>query len=291
MTSQWENFLKNLGEWHGSFTQLSPRGEILKDTPSIISLEGLNDNKTVRLRLRRFSPNPSGTGEPEVNELVREYQSLGRDILFFENGAFCQGSIQLAPYSECGAEFGLIYNYRRLRLVQLYNTSGNLSNLTLIREKMPERNVPERPVLTVKDLLGKWQGKAVTMYPDWRNPDSYSTALELHLEGSDRLVQKLTFGSDSEPKIISSIATIDGSILNFNDRAVPVQVLLLPDGGSCTCPVKVELRKPTFFEAGWLVEPDLRFRLIRSYNDKGEWVSLTLVMERKVSHQSSVISP
>lgn len=284
MASQWENFLKNLGEWHGSFTQLSPKGEVVKDTPSIISLEGINDNKTVRLRLRRFSPNPSGVGEPEVDELVREYQTLGRDILFFENGSFCQGSIQLAPYSECGAEFGFTYNSRRLRLVQLYNTSGNLSNLTLIREQLPQKNVPERPALTVKDLLGKWQGEAVTMYPDRREPDSYSTSLELHLDGGDRLVQKLTFGSDSAPKMIGSSATIDGAVLKFNDGAVPVQVLLLPDGGSCTCPVKIELRKPTFFEAGWLVEPDLRFRMIRSYSDKGEWVSLTLVSERKMNY-------
>ncbi|WP_293343084.1 DUF3598 family protein [Microcoleus sp. CAWBG58] len=158
MGSQWENFLQNLGEWHGSFTQLSTRGEVLKDTPSIISLEGLNDNKTVRLKLRRFSPNPSG-GEPEVSELVREYQSLGRDILFFENGNFCQGTIQLSPYSEPGAEFGFIYNYRRLRFVQLYNTDGNLSQLTLIREKQLDKNIPERPPLTVGDLLGEWEGE------------------------------------------------------------------------------------------------------------------------------------
>ena len=77
MVSQWENFLQNLGEWHGSFTQLSTRGEVLKDIPSILSLEGFNDNKTVRLNLRRFYPNPSGVGEPEVNELVLEYSSFG----------------------------------------------------------------------------------------------------------------------------------------------------------------------------------------------------------------------
>ncbi|MEG4964135.1 MULTISPECIES: DUF3598 family protein [unclassified Microcoleus] len=282
MVSQWENFLQNLGEWHGSFTQLSPRGEVLQDTPSIISLEGFNDNKTVRLKLRRFSPNPSGVGEPEVSELVREYQSLGRDILFFENGAFCQGTIQLAPYCECGAEFGFIYNYRRLRFVQLYNTDGNLSNLTLIREKQPDKNVPERPPLTVDDLLGEWQGEAVTIYPDYRHPDSYSTNLQLHLESGDRLVNKITFGSNAT--VITSSASIDGSVLHFNEGASPVQVLLLPDGGSCTLPVKIELRKPIFFEAGWLVEPDLRFRMIRSYNERGEWVSLTLVTERKVSH-------
>ncbi|MEG4229592.1 DUF3598 family protein [Microcoleus sp. N9_B2] len=282
MVAQWENFLQNLGEWHGSFTQLSTRGEVLQDTPTIISLEGLNDNKTVRLKLRRFSPNPSGVGEPEVSELVREYQSLGRDILFFENGNFCQGTIQLAPYSESGAEFGFIYNYRRLRFVQLYNTDGNLSKLTLIREKQLDKNVSERPPLTVEALLGEWQGEAVTMYPDSRSPDSYSTNLQLHLESSDRLIQKITFGNNAN--VISSSGSIDSSVINFNEGSTPVQVLLLPDGGSCTCPVKVELRKPIFFDAGWLVEPDLRFRMIRSYNDKGEWVSLTLVTERKISY-------
>lgn len=282
MVAQWENFLQNLGEWHGSFTQLSTRGEVLQDTPSIISLEGFNDNKTVRLKLRRFSPNPSGVGEPEVSELVREYQTLGRDILFFENGAFSQGTIQLAPFSECGAELGFIYNYRRLRFIQLYNTDGNLSKLTLIREKQLDKNVPERPPLTVDDLLGEWEGEAVTMYPDWRSPDFYSTKMQLHLESSDRLVSKITFGSNAT--VISSSASIDGSVLHFNEGASPVQVVLLPDGGSCTLPVKIELRKPIFFEAGWLVEPDLRFRMIRSYNERGEWVSLTLVTERKVSH-------
>ncbi len=283
MVSQWENFLQNLGEWHGSFTQLSPRGEVVQDTPSIITLESLNDRKTVRLKLRRFYPNPSGVGEPEVRELVREYQNLGRDILFFENGAFCQGTIQIAPFSECGAEFGFIYNYRRLRLVQLYDTKGNLSTLTLIREHQPDKNVPERPPLTIDALVGEWHGEAVTMYPDWRDPDCYPTKLQLDLESGDRLVQKISFGTNAEAKTIASTGTIEGSVINFKEGTTPMQVLLLPDGGSCTLPVQVELRKSVFFEAGWLVEPDLRLRMIRSYNEKGEWVSLTLVTERKVN--------
>lgn len=283
MVSQWENFLQNLGEWQGSFTELSPRGEVVLDTPSIITLESLNERKTVRLKLRRFYPNPSGVGEPEVRELVREYQNLGRDILFFENGAFCQGTIQIAPFSECGAEFGFIYNYRRLRLVQLYDTKGNLSTLTLIREHQPDKNVPERPPLTIDALLGEWHGEAVTMYPDWRDPDCYPTKLQLDLESGDRLVQKISFGTNAEAKTIASTGTIEGSVINFKEGTTPMQVLLLPDGGSCTLPVQVELRKSVFFEAGWLVEPDLRLRMIRSYNEKGEWVSLTLVTERKVN--------
>ncbi|MEB3174709.1 MAG: DUF3598 family protein, partial [Cyanobacteriota bacterium] len=37
MGSNWENFLKNQGEWRGSFTQVSPTGEILGSTPSILN--------------------------------------------------------------------------------------------------------------------------------------------------------------------------------------------------------------------------------------------------------------
>ncbi|MHC5830307.1 MAG: DUF3598 family protein, partial [Nostoc sp.] len=47
-------------------------------------------------------------------------------------------------------------------------------------------------------------------------------------------------------------------------------------------PLKVQLRQPLFLEVGWLIQPNLRQRMIRSYNDKGEWVSLTLVSEERV---------
>ncbi|MGC9524130.1 MAG: DUF3598 family protein [Limnospira sp.] len=56
MRSQWENFLTNLGDWQGSFTEISPGGDILKDTPSRLMLEGLQDNQAVRLTLQRFPP-------------------------------------------------------------------------------------------------------------------------------------------------------------------------------------------------------------------------------------------
>jgi hypothetical protein len=48
MRSQWECLLQNLGEWQGSFTRLSPQGELLEDIPSETILEGLNNNQTVR---------------------------------------------------------------------------------------------------------------------------------------------------------------------------------------------------------------------------------------------------
>lgn len=274
MKSQWECLLENLGEWQGSFTRLSPEGELLEDTPTMVSLEGLNNNQTIRQIIRRF------LSSQEVREQVLEYSSLGRNVLFFDNGAFSQGSIQLAPFSEFGAELGLIDGSRRLRLVQMFDKEAHLDKLTLIREKLAGTATAERPPLTTEDLLGEWQGEAVTIYPDWRSPDTYSTKLQLHLDNEGRLVQKTTFGD----KIISSSARIDGSIIHFDRSSQLVQVLLLPDGASCTCPLEVKLGQAFFLEVGWLLEPNRRQRLIRSYNDKGEWVTLTLVKELKIKN-------
>ncbi|MDV2990983.1 MAG: hypothetical protein N4J56_000637 [Chroococcidiopsis sp. SAG 2025] len=279
MRSQWECLLQNLGEWQGSFTRLSPQAEFIEDTPTVVSLAGLNDNKTIRQVVRFLPPNRP------VEEKVFEYSSLGKGVLFFENGAFSQGSIQLSPVAEFGAELGLIHGDRRLRLVQLFTPNGKLDKITLIREYLTGTTTPERPPLQVDDLVGEWQGEAVTIYPDWRSPDTYPTQLQIERLGSDRLTQQLTIYSTLEnPYQISSTSKITGSLLYFEgsqpDRQM-TQVMLLPDGASATCPQQVQLRQAFFLEVGWLVQPNLRQRLIRRYNDKGEWTSLTLVTERK----------
>ncbi len=268
MKSQWDCLLENLGAWEGSFTRLSPSGEILEDVPSIVSFTGLNDNQTMR-QIVRLSP-----ADQPVSEKVLEYSSLGRNILLFDNGAFSQGSIQFAPFSEFGAELGLIDSDRRLRLVQLFDKQGKLSGLTLIREKLSGSETLERPLLRVEDLLGEWQGEATTIYPDWRSPDSYSTSLTVRRRG-DRLYQELNFG-----RTIVTSAQIEGSRLKFEQSNV--QILLLPDGASSNCPLEIQLRQPFVLEVGWLLQPNLRQRLIRKYNSKSEWISLTLVTEQKI---------
>jgi hypothetical protein len=276
MPSQWDCLLQNLGEWQGSFTRFSPQGEQLEDTPTVVSLEGLNDNRTIRQIIRRLPP-----GQP-VDEKVLEYSSLGRNTLFLENGAFSQGSIQWGPFAEFGAELGLIEGNRRLRLVQLFDRTSKLERVTLIREKLAGTDIPERPVLTVDQLLGEWQGEAVSVYPDARSPDTYPTQLKVHRE-DNRLVQQLNFGTGASVRTITSTAKIDGSILHFDQSPLPTQVLLLPDAASSTCPVQVKPGHFFVLEVGWLLQPNQRQRLIRSYSDKGEWVSLTLVREQRVT--------
>ena len=269
MKSQWQCLLENVGQWHGSFTRLSPRGEVIEDTPTMVSLTGLNDNQTIHQIVRRLPPNLP----PE--EKVFEYSSLGRGILLFDNGAFSMGSIQRSPFAEFGAELGLIHQSRRLRLVQLFDQSGQLERLTLIREKLAEATVLEKPPLTVDDLIGTWQGDAIALYPDWRSPDTYSTMLKIERVGESKLSQQLTIGD----RTITSVATISGAIISFDSG---YQVLLLPDGASATCPVQLKSDTGFFLEVGWMQSPKERQRLIRTYNNRGEWVNLTLVTEYRI---------
>ena len=263
MVSQWNALLKNLGKWEGSFTRLSPQGELLQETQSVVSLEGLNNNQTIRQTIRL-----------EADEKVLEYSSLGKGIMFFENGAFCNGSIQLAPFSVFGAEFGFIHGDRRLRLVQLFDKNLKLDKFTLIREHLEETQSIQNPALTVDAFLGEWIGEAVTIYPDLQKPDSYSTQMHLSVENG-KLIQSLTFAN----RTITSTAALKDSLLLFEQNQI--QVLLLCDGASVTSPLQIQLRQPLFLEVGWLINPNLRQRMIRSYNDKGEWISLTLVTENK----------
>jgi Domain of unknown function (DUF3598) len=277
MLTQWECFLKNLGEWHGSFTRFSPQGEEINDIPTLVTLEGLNDNQNVHQVVRYLPPD-----EPS-RDVVVDYDSLNRSILFFDNGAFSQGSMQWGPYSTFGGEFGLIDNdfddgTRRLRMVQLYNSASQLDKIVLIREKLPESNIPERPPLTVDDLLGEWQGEAVTLYADLSKPDTYNTYLKIKQQDGDRIAQSLSFGNQT----ISSVARIESNKLLFENSSLPTQILLLPDGASCNCPLEVKLGHNFILEMGWLLQPQIRQRIIRSYNAKGNWVSCTLVTEKKV---------
>lgn len=274
MLSQWECFLKNLGEWHGSFTRLNAKGEEIEDTPSIVTLEGRQDNQAVH-QVVHYMPKDKPTRDITVDY---NSTSLNRSILFFEDGTFCQGSMQWSPYSTFGAEFGMMEGDRRLRMVELYNGSSKLDKVTIIREKLPESTTLERPTLTVDSLLGEWQGEAITLYADLRNPDIFQSRLKIAQVGNKKIEQTLSFGS----RDITSSARIEDNRLLFEDSSLPVQILLLPDGASCNCPLETKLGSRFVLEMGWLLEPNLRKRIMRTYDDKGTWIGCTLVTEKKV---------
>ncbi|MCT7954650.1 DUF3598 family protein [Laspinema palackyanum] len=283
MGTQWENFLQNLGEWEGSFTRVSPTGTLLEDTPTRLSLEGLDENQRARLTLRFFAPGGDWQKDSPVKEVVQEYQSLGRHLLFFDSGAFSQSSMQLSPVSTFLIEFGFIWGNRRLRAVHQFAVGGEAERFTLVREKRVGAGATENPPLTLEQLLGRWEGSAQTLFPDWRNPETFRTTLEVQRTGTDGVEQRITLASgDERPHEIRSTGRVEGSMLEFEGGAHPVRVLMVPDGASLTFPHRVAVGEMFFVEAGWLIEPTLRQRLISRYSPRGEWSSLTLVTERKV---------
>jgi hypothetical protein len=272
MASQWERLLKNAGTWVGSFTQLAPDGTVRRDIPTVVALKPLDKGTLMRQEITKHPP-----GEPP-QETVLEYRSLARSVLFFEDGAFSQGSMQWGPFSEFGAELGLIADHHRLRLVQLFDKERHLSQLTLIREHLEGKAPSERPHLTLDQLIGTWTGAAVTLYPDFRPSHTYTTQLDIQRQGNT-VHQTLHFGEGSPS--IQSQGTVQGDRILFETGAQPIQVLLLPDGASSTCPTQIQPRHPLFLEVGWMITPHRRQRLIRRYTDQGSWVSLTLVTESK----------
>jgi hypothetical protein len=275
MNSNWDNFLKNLGEWQGSFTTINPHGQIVDSTPSILNLIGHEDNKMVKFRVRRYA---EGYENAPISDFENEYRSIGRQNTFFDTGAFVKGTIQISPVSEFGAEFGFVNADRRLRFVQLFDQDRKFDKVVLIREFRTGTPEIEQPPLTVDRLLGRWQGQATTAFADLASPDVFATTLEITRPQIDQLTQKLQFAGQE----ITSHAQIIQNKLIFSEGSSPREVLLLPDGGSSNVPLQIPLRTPTFVEVGWLVSDRERQRLMRTYNDKGEWISSTHIIEHKV---------
>ena len=240
--------------------------------PTEVALIPQDGDQAMRQEIHRYPP-----GEAEQTKVL-DYRSLSRSTLFFEDGAFSQGSTQWGPFSEFGAELGLIAGERRLRLVQLFK-SGELQQLTLIREQLKGSSESERSPLKVEDLIGSWQGEAVTQYADLRPEQSQTTQLSVEQVSDRELRQTITLPN---APATSSKGMIEGQTVSFKAGSQPVQVLLLPDGASATFPLRITPRQPFFLEAGWLLNAQTRQRMIRSYDASGAWVSLSLVTEHRL---------
>jgi hypothetical protein len=233
MASQWQNFLRNQGEWQGSFASLSPAGELLSETPSLLSLQSEEEGRLVRFRLRRYGP--EGRNGPPSSDHQQDYRSLGRQVVFFDSGAFSKGSMQVAPGTAFGVETGFVRGDRRHRLVQLYDAAGQAEQLVLIREFRLGSDAQEQPPLGVDPLLGSWQGDAATVTADW--PEAKQESCARTFTASD----------------------LDGCVF-------------LADGGYSRRPDQVSHRQAFTVEAGWLLAPDRLERLIRSYDGSGAWL-------------------
>jgi hypothetical protein len=253
MASQWQNFLRNLGEWRGTFSLINLAGEIVDCTASILSLEAADDDRLVRFRLRRW-PTAEQVGEPS-RDISEDYRSLGRQVVFFETGSFCKGTLQVSPGTAFGGEFGFVDGDRRHRLVQLHSDAGALETLVLIREFRAGSNAVEQPPLEPAQLLGTWRGQAATISADWPEPDHAEASLTVQT------------GPDGDAQLTTTIAGVTA--------ACEGRMQWLPDAGYHLSPLQVSHRSPFAVQAGWLPEPDRLECLIRRFDGTGAWQSST----------------
>jgi hypothetical protein len=245
MASQWQNFLRNLGEWPGRFTTITADGTMRENTPSVLTLKrDDNNDQLVRFGLRRWPAGMTiapgggpadGAGVPNYT-IEQDYRSLGRQVVFFDSGAFNKGSLQVAPNTVFGGEFGFIGLNRRHRLVQLYTEAGTFDKLVLIREFRAGSGAEECSPTSADQLLGTWAGVAATITADWPAPDMADCKLELGYEELGGL-------------------------------------RLLPDGGFCRLPERISHREAFVLEGGWLPAPGRMERLVRRYDATGAWLS------------------
>jgi hypothetical protein len=266
MSSQWQNFLRNLGEWRGSFASLDGAGAVLTTTPSILSLEAGDDDRLVRFRLRRFGP--EGDAAEPISDVQQDYRSLGRQVVFFANGTFCKGTLQVSPGTVFGGEFGFVGVDRRHRLVQLHQPDGCFQNLVLIREFRTGSDAIERPRLEASQLLGRWQGSVATITADWPEPDEQACELSFSSPAPEQLALDCPDTGWS--------GRLQGSQL-LRDGEPPMGLQWLPDGGYHLTPLAVSHRQPFAVEAGWLQSDDQLQRLIRRFDGTGAWRSTSLM--------------
>ena len=268
--SQWECVLENIGEWTGSFTLLSPQGEQIEDIPSLITLVCTRDNQAINLKLKRFYPLP-GTTELYPKEIALNFSTPNPGSIFFETGAFSDGAISVSPGVKTITEFCLVGIDRRWRMVIVFNQAHQIDKITLIREQRQGTIAPERPILTISDLLGTWQGSSITSYPDDR-PSTTNLTKSTFSVSNDGYQW-----AENEESIDLKVTTTRR--LEFQQASQSYQILILPDSSYSLTPTQITLGQPFYIEIGWIDQPGQRQRLVRRYDRNGAWESATFIRE------------
>jgi Domain of unknown function (DUF3598) len=276
MKSQWECVLQNLGRWQGSFTRLAPSGEAIEDVPSLVTLSGVNNNQSIHFALDRYYPDTDGILQPQ--SLVFDFSAPGAGAIFFETGAFSEGSAALQMGIAGGAEFAFLHQQRRLRLIQQFDRHGIVSRLTLIREQLVGTQLPAQLSLSLPDLLGEWQGEAIIRYPGSDKIDQVSTTQSTAVNPDQSVVLSQTIGTE----ITASTFTIETDsdqlrLVNQSD-----QIMLLPTAAYTKYPIQIKPGEARSLEVGWSIAPNLRQRMIRNYSDRGDWLNVTFITESRV---------
>jgi Domain of unknown function (DUF3598) len=278
MKSQWECVLENLGEWVGSFTTVTSQGELIEDIPSIINLSGIDDNQAIHLVLNRFYPLPNST-ERYAKEVVWDFSTPpGIGAIYFETGAFSSGALVVNLGVKTIAEFSLRAENRRFRMIQTFDISQQLTQVTFVREQLQGTTTPESPQLAITDLLGTWTGIATTSSADQRTSIEAKTRSTLSI--TDTGYQLVENDRSIYLKIDFEAPTVRLLQCLADEDEQSYQILLLPDRGYAITPTQIKLGHAFYLEIGWINKAGQRQRLVRRYDSTGKWESVTFIVEQ-----------
>lgn len=288
MQSQWQCIQQNIGTWHGSFTQFSPAGKQVKDTPSVLTLEEAEPGK-MQLTLER-SPED---GQTDITRREFSHPGLAPYVYFFEGGSFSQGSSQWAAFGQFGAEMSIKVGDRRVRFVIMYegNSAGNsqIKYVTLIRETQSNSPPFDEPRPRIQQLIEYFKGEAsilhadmsptTTGYSEWLSGTTGGGGIRLDLKEAGEQVgsfsQEISLSDDHPPEITFSS---EQSIFLLGD--LTYQLMPLPSGAYCLLPQTIEKNTAFRLEVGWLRTHNERSRLIRYYDTRGVWTDSALIEDR-----------
>ena len=289
MMSQWQCIQQNVGTWQGSFTQFSPAGEQVKDTPSILTLAETKSGE-MQLTLER-----TPEGKPP-NVVTQKFSSPGPApyIYFFETGAFSQGSAQWAAFRQFGAEMSIKVGDRRVRFVIMYtgttNGTSELAYVTLIRETQSGETSFSEPDLKIEQLIASFTGDANILHADMSSPMTVGhSRWYAETTGDGMVLNSGEYGARNSSFVQElSLAAEQPLERSHAQKVIPLegdlayQLMLLPNGAYCLLPQTIEKAVAFRIEVGWLRQDGERSRLIRYYNEQGVWTSTTLVEDRLV---------
>jgi len=162
---QWALFQHNLGVWQGSFATFNPQLQLQHVQPSELTLALAPSGGSIELSLlfwpeQKHQPIAPPIGAP-VKRISQSFTNLPSELRFFPTGNFCRGSLVIASapqaWSRPYAEFGFLHDQRRHRLVLLWDGSGQLVRIVLIREFLAGSSAVECPALQADHLIGDWR--------------------------------------------------------------------------------------------------------------------------------------
>lgn len=252
MNAQEQNWKNLFGDhtleaisWHGVWTVYSPEKEIVKSFQCVRSFR-LNEEQTAIIHTNNYTY-PDGSTAEYTWQLEKQScnqrdgvihpASLSMRSLSFGQGAIAWLSKTLETGKKLGVELFFRYKDWRTSVSSIYEESGDLEKITVIREHLgsyPNTAGPE-----IENLLGKWLGTKEEMNPELK----VSAAEETHA-----LVLDPTEGKN--------------------------ETFFLPDGVVVNSPKKIKVGEEFEIVTGKLVSNDEYKRLTCKYDKSGAFALL-----------------